>query len=180
MLPTASSGVSVTVNGIPAPLYYVSVSVVNIQIPYEVAQSQASVSVNYNGTPSAPQAVQITASAPRLYPGVFNADGSLNSADNPAPAETIVTLFATGHGLTNPPSITGKAAAEPYPQPVAPVRVSIGGQNAEVLFAGSAPETVGVLQINVRLPEGVTGNAAGVLLTIGDATSQNGVAVAVR
>jgi uncharacterized protein (TIGR03437 family) len=180
MLPTASSGVSVTVNGIPAPLYYVSVGVVNIQIPYEIAQSQASVSVNYNGTPSAPQAVQITASAPRLYPGVFNADGSLNSADNPAPAETIVTLFATGDGLTNPPSITGKAAAEPYPQPVAPVRVSIGGQNAEVLFAGSAPETVGVLQINVRLPEGVTGNAAGVLLTIGDATSQNGVAVAVR
>jgi uncharacterized protein (TIGR03437 family) len=61
------------------------------------------------------------------------------------------------------------------PLPVAPVRVSIGGQNAEVVFAGSAPETVGVLQINVTLPEGITGNAAGVLLTIGDATSQNGV-----
>jgi uncharacterized protein (TIGR03437 family) len=180
-LPNISGGVSVAVNRVPAPLYYVSAGQVNVQIPYEVAgQSQASVSVSYNGTGSAAQLIQIAASTPRLYPGVFNADGSLNSAENPAPAGSIVTLFATGHGVTNPPSITGKAAAEPYPQPVAPVRVSVGGQNAEILFSGSAPETVGVLQINVRLPAAITGNTAGVLLMIGDATSQNGVAVAVR
>jgi uncharacterized protein (TIGR03437 family) len=180
-LPNIFGGVSVAVNGVPAPPYYVSAGQVNVQIPYEVAgQSQASVSVSYNGTGSAAQLIQIAASTPRLYPGVFNADGSLNSAENPAPANSIVTLFATGHGVTNPPSFTGKAAAEPYSQPAAPVRVSIGGQDGEILFAGSAPETAGVLQINVRLPAGITGNTIGVLLTIGDATSQNGVAVVVR
>ena len=181
MLPTTSGGVSVVVNGVQAPLYYVSASQVNIQIPYEVAgQSQASVSVSYNGTASSAQAVQIAASAPRLYPGVFNADGSLNSAANPAPVGSIVILFATGAGVTNPQSITGKGAAEPYPQPVAPVRVSIGGQDAEILFAGAAPETVGVLQINVRLPAGIAGNTSGVLLMVGDATSQTSVVVAVQ
>jgi len=60
------------------------------------------------------------------------------------------------------------------------VRVSIGGQDAEILFAGSAPQTVGVLQVNVRLPAGVAGNTAGVLLMVGDAMSQKGVVVAVQ
>jgi uncharacterized protein (TIGR03437 family) len=180
-LPTSSGRVSVTVNGVPAPLYYVSASQVNIQIPYEVAgQQQVSVSVGYNGIASAAQGIQIAASAPRIYPGVVNADGSPNSPDNPAAAGTIVTLFATGQGVTSPQSVTGKAAAAPYPQPVAPVRVSIGGQDAEILFAGSAPGTVGVLQVNVRLPAGVAGNTASVLLTIGEATSQKGVVVSVQ
>ena len=180
-LPTTSGGVSVAVNGVPAPLYYVSAGLVNIQIPYEVAgQQQASLSVSYNGLASTAQAIQITASAPRLYPGVFNPNGSPNSTDNPASAGSVVTLFATGHGVTSPQSVTGKAAAAPYPPPVAPVRVSIGGQDAEILFAGSAPQTVGVLQVNVRLPAGAAGNTAGVLLMVGDAMSQKGVVVAVQ
>jgi uncharacterized protein (TIGR03437 family) len=104
----------------------------------------------------------------------------VNSADNSASSGSIVTLFATGQGLTSPPSVTGKAAAEPYPQPVGPVRVSIGGQDAEILFAGSAPDTVGVIQVNVRIPAAPAGSAAGVLLTIGETTSQNGVQVFVQ
>jgi uncharacterized protein (TIGR03437 family) len=115
-----------------------------------------------------------------LYPGVFNADGSLNSTANPAPARSIVTLFATGYGVTNPQSITGEATAEPYPQPAAPIRVAIGGQDAEILFAGSAPGTVGVLQVNVGLPAAITGGMAEILATVGDATSQKGVVVAIQ
>jgi uncharacterized protein (TIGR03437 family) len=180
-LPTTLGGVSVAVNGVPAPRYYVSAGQVNVQIPYEVGgHQQASVSVSYNGIASTAQSIQIAASAPTLYAGIFNADGSVNSADNSASSRSIVTLFATGQGLTSPPSVTGKAAAEPYPQPVGPVRVSIGGQDAEILFAGSAPDTVGVLQVNVRIPAAPAGNAAGVLLTIGEITSQNGVQVFVR
>jgi uncharacterized protein (TIGR03437 family) len=180
-LPTTSGGVSVAVNGVPAPLYYVSVGQVNVQIPYEVnSQQQASVAVSYKGIASAAQSIQIAASAPRLYTSIFNQDGSVNSADNPASSASIVTLFATGHGITSPPSTTGKAAAVPYPQPVGPVRVSIGGQDAEILFAGSAPETAGVLQVNLRLPAGIGGTTTGVLLTVGDATSQNDVLVTVQ
>jgi uncharacterized protein (TIGR03437 family) len=180
-LPTTSGGVSVAVNGVPAPLYYVSAGQVNVQIPYEVnGQPQASLAVTYKGIASAAQSIKIAASAPRLYPSIFNQDGSVNSADNPASSASIVTLFATGHGITSPPSTTGKAAAVPYPQPVGPVRVSIGGQDAEILFAGSAPETAGVIQVNVRLPAGTGGNTTEVLLTVGDATSQNGILVAVR
>jgi uncharacterized protein (TIGR03437 family) len=39
---------------------------------------------------------------------------------------------------------------------------------------------VGVLQVNVRLPVGVAGNPASVLLTVGEATSQKDVVVSVQ
>jgi uncharacterized protein (TIGR03437 family) len=143
-------------------------------------QQQASVAVSQNGVAGATQLIQIAAAAPKLYPRVFNQDGSVNSADNPASSGSIVILFATGQGVTRPPSITGRATVEPYPQPVVSVRVSVAGKDAEILFAGLAPGTVGVLQVNVRLPAAIDEKTAGVLLTVGAATSQNGVQVSVR
>jgi uncharacterized protein (TIGR03437 family) len=52
--------------------------------------------------------------------------------------------------------------------------------HAEILFAGSAPLTVGVLQVNVRIPQDIAGNSASVVPTIGGASSQKGVAVAIQ
>jgi uncharacterized protein (TIGR03437 family) len=180
LLPTALGGVTVAVNGVAAPLYYVSVGQVNVQIPYEVdGQQQASVSVSYNGGSSTAQAIPIAASAPRLYPGILNQDGSLNSPDHPAAAGSIVILFATGQGITSPQSVTGKVAAIPYPGPAGPVRVMIGGQDAGILFAGLAPGTAGVLQINVSVPAGAFANTA-VSLIVGGVPSQTGVTLAVR
>jgi uncharacterized protein (TIGR03437 family) len=181
-LPANLAGVSVAVNGVAAPLYYVSATQANIQIPYEVeGQKQASVSVNYNGVTSAAESIQLAATAPRLYPGVFNQDFSLNSTDNPAAAGSIVILFATGQGITSPPTVTGKAAVAPYSSPAGPVRVTIGGVECELLFSGLAPGTAGVIQVNVRLPSGIAGSAAAeVSLAVGNSTSQKGVTVAVR
>jgi uncharacterized protein (TIGR03437 family) len=182
MLPTASAGVSVTVNGIPAPIYFARADQVNVQIPYEVdGQQAATITVNYNGVASSAETVRIAASVPRLYPGIFNQDGSLNSAGNPAPAGSIVVFYATGQGATSPPSGTGRAAAAPYPSPVAPVRVTIGGQDVEILFAGLAPATAGVMQVNARIPEGIEATAGVALyLSVGNTTSQKGVTLAVR
>jgi uncharacterized protein (TIGR03437 family) len=181
LLPMAFAGVAVAVNGVAAPLYYVSAAQVNVQIPYEVdGHQQARVSVSYNGAASSAQAITIANSAPRLYPGVFNQDGSLNSPDRPAVAGSIVILFATGQGITNPRSVTGQVAAAPYPGPAGPVRVVIGGQDAGMLFAGLAPGTAGVMQVNVSVPAGISANAADVRLMVGGAPSQTGVTLAVR
>jgi len=181
-LPVSSVGVSVAISGLAAPLYYVSSGQVNVQIPYELdGQQQASVSVSYNGATSRGEGIQIAARAPRLYPFIFNQDGSTNSAGNPAAAGSIVVLFATGLGVTSPPSVTGKAAVAPYPGPASPVRVLIDGQDGTILFAGLAPGTAGVMQVNVGLPAGIAANpAADVILTLGTARTQAGVALAVR
>jgi uncharacterized protein (TIGR03437 family) len=181
-LPTASAGVSVLVNGSPVPIYSVRADQVNVELPYELSgQDEASITINYNGAASAAKKVQISASAPRLYPGIFNEDGSLNSSGNPASAGSIVVLYATGQGITNPPSRTGGVAVAPYPSPAAPVRVTVDGEDAEILFAGLAPATAGILQLNVRIPAGTGGNpTATVYLSVGDATSQQGVTLAVE
>jgi uncharacterized protein (TIGR03437 family) len=154
---------------------------VNVQIPYEVdGQQQASVSLSYREAASPAQAIPIAASAPRLYPGIFNQDGSLNSPDHPAAAGSIVILFATGQGVTRPQSVTGKVAEIPYPGPAGPVRALIGGQDAEIAFAGLAPDTAGVIQVNVIVPAGIAANTAEVSLIVKGIPSQKGVTLAVR
>jgi uncharacterized protein (TIGR03437 family) len=179
-LPVWSANVSVSINGGAAPLYYVSSGQVNVQIPYELEGAhQASVAVTYNGTVSETRTIQIAPTAPRLWPGILNQDGSLNSAGNPAAVGDIIVLFATGQGLTNPPSVTGRVAIAPYASPQDPVRVSVGGQDGAVLFAGVAPGASGVMQVNVRVPAGIHASA-GVVLAVGDSHSQNGVTLAVR
>ena len=62
------------------------------------------------------------------------------------------------------------------------VSVTVGGLPAETLYAGTAPGLLaGLLQLNVRIPEGApSGSAVPVALTIGNATSQPGVTVALR
>jgi uncharacterized protein (TIGR03437 family) len=62
-----------------------------------------------------------------------------------------------------------------------PVRVTVGGEPAEVLYAGGAPGLVaGVLQVNVRIPSGVAPGEAPVVLRVGSARSQSFVTIAVR
>ena len=76
----------------------------------------------------------------------------------------------------------GKIAAVPLPQPVLPVTITIGGQNAQILYAGGAPGAVaGLMQINARIPSGIpTGPAVPVTLRVGNASAQAGVTIAVR
>ena len=121
------------------------------------------------------------ATRPGLFPGVFNQDISLNRPDNPALIGSVVVLFATGQGVTDPPSRTGAYSADVYPVSAAPVTLRIGGRAAELLFRGQAPGTAGVMQINARVPEGVIpGSAVPVVLRIGEAQSQEGVSISVR
>jgi uncharacterized protein (TIGR03437 family) len=179
-LPTAAGGVSVTWNGIAAPLYFVRQDQLNVQVPYEVAGSGTTrLSVNYNGRSSIEKNVILTATRAGLYPGVWNQDGTINSPANPANPASVVVLFATGQGVTAPASITGAAALGPYADPIAPVMVEIGNRAADVLFRGQAPSTTGVIQINARVPVGLNG-VHPVKLSLGDAQSQPGVTIAIR
>lgn len=174
-------------DGHPAALYYAQASQINAQVPYEVSGA-AEVEIVYRGVSMG----RITAPVAGAAPGIFtsgagagqavavNQDGSLNSGVNPAPAHSIVTFYATGAGRTAPESANGAPARAPYGLPLQPVTVTIGGYPADVLYAGSAPGLVGVMQVNARVPGGFA-PAGGVplVLRVGDVSSQAGVIISI-
>jgi uncharacterized protein (TIGR03437 family) len=81
-----------------------------------------------------------------------------------------------------PAGIDGKLAGNPAPSPLLPVSLSIGGQQAAVLYAGGSPgEPAGVMQIKARIPAGITaGNTVPVVLQVGDVQTPQPVTIAVR
>jgi uncharacterized protein (TIGR03437 family) len=106
----------------------------------------------------------------------------LNSAAAPAHPGSIVVLWGTGEGITDPAGVDGRPAVDVLPKPVAPVSVQIGGLPAVVEYAGAAPGNMpGLFQINARIAAGVsTGDSVPVSVKVGDLSSQQGVTVAVR
>jgi uncharacterized protein (TIGR03437 family) len=191
-LPFTLGGVQVTFNGQSAPLLYSSAGQINAVAPFELAgQSTAQMAVTQNGQ-SLTTTVAVAATNPSIFSanatgtgqgGILNADLSPNSASNPAPLGSVVAIFATGLGVTNPASVDGVlTSAANLPLVAQPVTVAIGGQNAVVSYQGAAPGLVaGMSQINVQIPSNITpGAAVPVMIAVGGVQSQNPVTVAVK
>lgn len=85
---------------------------------------------------------------------ILNANGTVNSRGNPAQRGSLIVLFGTGEGKVVPDAGIGAVnLAPPYPKATKPLFVRIGGQQAEIVFAGGAPTLAqGVYQINARIP----------------------------
>jgi len=180
-LPVSGPGVSVTWNGIPAPLYFVRADQLNVQVPYELdGAAEALLAVTVNGQASEVVTIPIAATHPGLFPRAWNQDGTVNSSDNPASAGGIIVLYATGQGVTSPPSRTGALPRDIFLEPTAVTSLRIGGENAEILFRGQAPGTAGVMQINARVPAGMASGSVPVVLMVGGAQSQSGVVIFIR
>jgi uncharacterized protein (TIGR03437 family) len=180
---TSLAGTQVFVNGIRAPLLYASATQVGAVTPFGLTGTTAEFQIFYNGLTSTSLIVPLTSATPGLFSvqgdggglGVLNSDGSTSDWNALTQAGSVVTFYATGAGQTVPASVDGSmASGASFPLPFLPITVLIDGQNAEVLYAGAAPGMVaGVLQVNVRVPETVSGNDVQVILKVGDATSPN-------
>ncbi len=188
---TLLAGTTVTFDGIPAPLVYVSATQLSAIVPYAISGNTSSqLVISYNGKSSSPVTVPLTDAAPALFTAnssgsgqaaALNQDQTFNNAGSPAAVGSIVVLYGTGEGQTNPGGTDGQLATATYPKPNLGVTVTVGGQNAEVLYAGAAPGLVaGVIQLNVRIPAGTASGAAPVVVTVGSKTSPAGVTVAVQ
>ncbi len=173
-LPTSLGGVTVTVNGsLAAPMFYVSPGQVNAQVPYETPVGTATISVNG----SAAVSFQVAESAPGII--VFggnravasNQDYSINTQEHPALGGGWITVYMSGQGAVNPPVATGAGSpGDPLARPVLPVTATIGGQAADVLFAGLTPGGVGLFQVNLRIPSLAPGDYP-LIVTVGQARS---------
>lgn len=189
-LATTLAETRVLFDGTPAPLVYVSAGQLSAIVPYSVAgKATTSMQVEYRGLKSNAVSLRVTETAPGLFtanssgkgPGaILNEDASVNTASNAAKPGSIVILYGTGEGITDPDGQDGQLATSVYPKPRQPVTVRIGGKDAEVLYAGAAPGLVaGVFQINVRIPADVAAGPQPVVVQVGAASSPADVTVAV-
>jgi uncharacterized protein (TIGR03437 family) len=198
-LPTALAGVTVKINGLAAPLYFVSPAQINFQVPWELlGQAQGSVTVTLNAATSSTQTVNLAPS-----PGLFsvNSQGTGQGAilvansdfvaapegsvpgrtTRPAKRGEFVSIFCSGLGdVTNRPASGAPPSSGVLSTTTVTPIVSIGGVPAMVVFSGLAPGFVGLYQVNVQVPDTTPStNAVLVALTIGGIAS-NPVTIAVQ
>jgi uncharacterized protein (TIGR03437 family) len=168
-LPTALAGSCLAVNGVPAPLLFVSSQQVNAQLPAS-ASGTVTLSIHTPGGVSDNYFLPILATAPTVFRSgtagpetglatVFrNDNGQLITPTNPVHPGDIIIIYATGMGRTSPFVDSGLPALLP-PNPlsntVIKASVTLGGVPLNILYAGLVPGEVGVDQINASVPGGV-------------------------
>jgi uncharacterized protein (TIGR03437 family) len=185
-------GVRVLFDGVAAPLTYVSDGQINAIVPFGLAGDvvMTKVQVEVQGVASSPVTEFLTSASPALFTAyggsgqaaALNQDNSANAIDNPAPIGSVLQLFITGAGQTNPPGVDGQLAGSAPWIPQGQVTATIGGVDALVQYAGSSSGLVaGVTQVNVVVPDGTpTGDAVPIIVTVGGNPSPSGVTVAIR
>ena len=192
-LSTTLGNTSVTINGIPAPLDFVTAGQINAQVPFNVfpdgvtTSGSVNVVVTLNGIPSPPQPVVINP----FEPGVFASSGyaiayfgaagpnfgklaapvGTFSGSLPAHPGDILTVYATGLGAVNPPIQNGVNSLDQLRFTVATPTVLIGNVQAQVLFSGLTPSFPGVYQLNIVVPPVATGNSIPLQIQMNGITS---------
>jgi len=169
-LPTTLAGVTVKLNGLDAPLFFVSPNQINLQVPGGVAAGRANIEVFNSGstTPVGTGAVNVAESSPGIFTidlsgknqavalnSDFSRNGDFDKLPGARPEVTgnVVVIYATGVGNTNPLVADGQPApANPLAQAIGRTNVTIGGVAAQVQFSGLVPGFVGLWQINAVIP----------------------------
>ena len=150
-LPTTLGNVTVSMNGTPVPLYFISPGQINAQIPYSIAASTAvAVTVTNNGQTVSAEIPTSTAS-----PGIFtDSTGAPAGVQTAARGQTI-PIYVTGAGAVSPAVVTGSTpSANTTPTPTQSVTVSVGGVRASSAYAyiGVPVWAIGLIQINFTVP----------------------------
>jgi uncharacterized protein (TIGR03437 family) len=188
---TQLGGSRILFDGVAAPILYAYTTMVAAIVPYAVAGGRSTtIQVEYQGGLSNAIDLPVAAAMPGIFTAdasgqgqaaALNQDTSFNSAAHPEVRGRIVVFYATGLGQTTPPGNDGHLVMGALPVLTLPVEVFIGGVQAEIMYAGPAPQMVaGVMQVNARIPAGIAaGPAVALALRVGNADSQAGVTVAV-
>lgn len=205
-VPTIFKGICVEIAGTKAPIFGVSNTQVNFQVP-SVSSTSASVQVVANcGAANAEPSAGVTAPAAAAAPEFFYYQGNSNgqnpvaatdaitnngiaaaslfpgSGFQPAYPGEIVTVYATGFGATNPPVAPGTF----YPgaaQVTAPATVLLNGQPlpaSAVSYVGVTPSSPGLYQVNFQIPAGAPDGNLPLVIQIGGISSPAGAYITVQ
>ena len=182
-LPIAIDFVSVGFDGtglkVPASMYYVSPTQVNVQVPWELAgQADVQMKVNVDFSSGNLVTVPVTTYSPAVFSYSDATAGQIAAAldstyqiigsSHPAQRGQFVQLYCNGLGpVTNQPASGAAALGEPLSLTQATPTVTIGGQGATVQFSGLAPGYSGLYQLNVEVPSSISAGVQPIALSIG-------------
>jgi large repetitive protein len=170
------AGASLTIAGVPAPVFFSSSGQVNAIIPYGIPVNAAQeVVASRDNLVAVPQRVAFAAAAPGIFmygknQGIIvNTSNAFANSTNPVHVGDFIVIYCTGLGEVSPPVPAGTVTpvnVTQYSTTVNPVTLSIGGINAPVVFAGLTPGSTGLYQVNAAIPAGVVpGDSVPVVLT---------------
>src|ERR1035441_4574991 len=187
--PTTANFVSVQVNGVAAPLYYVSPGQINFQVPWATPTTgTVNVAVVVNGGSSNTVAVPVGTAAPGLFydPASGAAivqntpDYSLNTASNPSPAGSTIVAYLTGSGPVSPAVKDGTpTSSTTLSWATSAYTAKIGSATATVSFAGLTPGFIGLVQMNIVVPSTLASGVYPLSVTI-DGQTSNAATIAVK
>ena len=187
--PTSLGGTTVLVNGAPAPIAYASYFRVDVQLPFSLSGT-ASIQVNAANQSSPTVTVDVYNARPGLYTNdaagtgsikAVNQDGTLNSKSRPAAKGSIITVYASGLGITTPPVAAGQVTpSNPLSSTAQTVAASIGGVPCMVTFAGLAPGLVGIYQLNIMVEPSVASGTRELTIAVGGVSSQESAFIEVQ
>jgi len=190
-LPTSLSGVSVTVNGKPAFVYYVSPKQIDVLTPVDTATGPVDVVVSNNTMTSTAASVNMQQFSPAFFllkdgksiaavhaaGGVVGAAALYPGVSTPAKVGETIVLFGTGFGPTNPGIASGQLVAAPATCVNTPT-VTFGGAPAQVAFAGLV--SAGVYQFNVVVPSSLVAGDIPVTINMGSVASTANTIITVQ
>jgi uncharacterized protein (TIGR03437 family) len=180
--PTTLGGATVFINDQPVPLYYVSQTQINFQVPFEVSPGEAVLRVDRDGQRGNSVSVTIAARAAKLLIATNAAGDAVTSTPRipvsngvvsggpgvPVKAGDALVIYALGLGQTTPALATGQVAgSNPLPQVLGSNLVKFGASTpfspavSQIpLYVGATPGYVGLYQINVVIPNDAPRGAA--------------------
>ena len=189
--PVTLGATSVTFDGIPAPLIYVSSGQINTVVPF-AAKNTTHVCVTYSSNAPSCLDAPLSTAEPGIftipatpgnlaYAAAVNQDSTINSAANPAPRGSIVTIFATGLGPLSSTPVDGTLVGLPLLTQNLTVTISSApaqphglGASTVPVWAGQAPDEIaGLSQINFVVPNLPASNLISIIENLPDGSLVN-------
>ncbi len=191
--PTSLDGTSVSINGKPAFVYYISPTQLNVQAPTDSSTGTVNVQVTVSGSGSNTVSANMQAFSPAFFMFQANNNNYAIAQRNPdytligpsgvpntvkAKPGDVIILWGTGFGATNPAVPAGQPVTG-APQVTTAPTITIGGVTAQYISAVLSPGAVGLYQVAVTVPSGVTGDVP-VVASVSGAQSPANVFLAVQ
>jgi uncharacterized protein (TIGR03437 family) len=149
--PTTLGGVRVLLSGSALPLLYASDTQINFYVPLDTPLGAATITAVIPSGSQASASVNVALVEPGIFAGaILHAGTGISAVTTPVHAGDYLEIYCTGLG----------------PATLSAPTVFIGATPLKPLYSGPAPGLVGLYQVNVQVPQGLSPGAQPVIIEL--------------